>query len=114
MDELKSVSDRPQKSVSEERVASVTRIVDQRAQIGERETLAKNRRRPDRALVVGREEIGPREHDALNRARQRAVHKIARRAQQLLEKQRIASGALDAFGSETLGGREAPCDLFRL
>src|ERR1700722_17040154 len=114
MDELHSISDRPKKGVSEEGVTGVPRIIDQRAQIGERKALAKNRSSLNCALVVGRKDVSPREDDALNRARQLAVHKIARGAQQLLEKQRIASSALDAFGRETLGGGEAPCDPFRL
>src|SRR5271170_889543 len=73
VDKLQSVSDWPQEGVSEERVAGVKRIGNQRAEVGEGEALAKNGRHFDRALVIRRKEIGPREHDALNRARQPAV-----------------------------------------
>jgi len=102
--ELESIRHRPQKRVAQQRLASTALIADQGPEVGEGEALTKDRSRLDCAPVIRGEKIGPREHDALNRARKSSVDKIAGRPQQLFEEQRVASGALHAFGRERPAG----------
>ena len=114
MHELKSVRRTPQERVAQQDFGGVARVVDQPSQRRKRESLAEGRRGLDGAPVVGREQIGAGEDDALNAAWQLPVDEIAGGPQKLFKKERVAAGALDAFRREFLSGREAAGDGLRL
>src|SRR5271166_55008 len=77
VNELKSIRNRPQKRVAQQRLAGAALIADQRPEVGEGEALPEDRSRLDCAPVMRREKIGSREHDALNRIRKFSVDKVA-------------------------------------
>ena len=114
MYELESVGRTPEERVAQENFGVVARVLDHCPQSCKRKSLAEGRRGLDGAPVVGREQIGAGEDDALNAAWQLPVDEIAGGPQKLFEKERVAAGALDAFRREFLSGREAAGDGLRL
>ena len=110
MSELEAVPDGPHKDVSHQRVADVARLPQQRAQMGQTESLAEDRGRLDGAPVRHGQEVGAGENDILNRARKPAVGEVLGASEQLLEKQRIAARPFDALRRETVGVDETPRD----
>ena len=77
MHELESVGRTPEKRVAQKNFGVVPQVVGEGPQRRKREPLAEHRRGLDGAPVVGREQIGAREDDALNGAWQPAVDKVA-------------------------------------
>jgi hypothetical protein len=110
MGELEPVPDRPHEDVSHECVAGIARLLKQRLEMRQTETLAEDRRRLDGSPILHRQKIGAGEHDILNRVRKPPVGEVPRASQQLLEEQGIAARPLDALGHETLGADETPGD----
>ena len=95
VDEVHRLVVRPQQAGLDQRFGT-GRLGNERAPGVELDALAEHRGGLDRRLVDRREAVEPGQHERLDRARQRVAHRLARCPQQLLEKQRIAAGALDA------------------
>jgi hypothetical protein len=96
--EYEPIPCRPHENVSRQRVAGILRFPQQLPEMKQTELLAENRGCLDRATILGRQQIGPGEHNALNGSWETSVSQVPGTAEQLFEKQRIAARALDALG----------------
>ena len=114
MSELQTVPGRTHQDVPHQRVAIVLRLLEQRPEVGKAEALAEDRGCLNRATILGRQQIGTGQHDALNGCREASVREVAGASEQLLQEQRIAAGTLDALIGERRRIDEAPRDRPRV
>jgi hypothetical protein len=100
MGEKQSVLRRAQKDIPYQSIAVVPRLTKQFPKLRKAEALAKHGGCLNGATILGREEIGAGQHHALNGDGKPSIGEVARAAEQLLQKQRVAAGTFDALIGE--------------
>src|SRR5579883_2587582 len=96
MREKEIIAFRQDESIIDKTLAGVVRIVDEVTQQSQRETLADDRGGLKCTAVGSLKPIHARQNKALDGRRHGICGALLRIAQQLLQEQRVAAGALDA------------------